>query len=326
LNIAKKIAQINNEHGSLRPLNFLVVCLKNSTNNDMILKNLKQQYHDILCNDLEIDTQHDCWIDYPSGFNQKALATIIRTRIEAMGSIDSFDLLIDVSNMPRFFIFSLCEVLSEAILHNYNINRIDFGYTSPEYYPSLHYAQDIGMLCGLFSGMPLLNSGKKMVKSIIFPSRSGHEGKLLLDELSQTTYEESHVIFFPINTLDYLSSLDLLRANQLLLERESFEKKYYCTLSDAVIELEAFLAEEEKKMQREANSQRQSYLVAPFGPKVILPISYFLLKNMKDNYRNMDIEICHARGFQYTTVYSIGVGELFIVGFDVTRSNDQILR
>lgn len=306
---------------SARTIHYEIFCLRNNKNNDMLLEGLKNENIGKLLEHLDLTSsqQEACrWMQYPDNFSINELKSILADDVLAYARDNqSLDFLIDISTMPKTMIFSLCESIQNIIDIKGKIGKIMFAYVTPKEYSSVHYAQDIGMLNGFFSGRVLRTNKPKAVHSIIFPSRSGHEGKLLVDELSQIPYEQRHTVFFPIDTREYLYSLELMRANQSLLDRESYSHQFYCSTADAIIALDEYLlneAEELIKMKEKMGDTtltKQLYLIAPFGSKIFLPISYFALIRLKHNAKIsdlVDIEICHVRGFQYTSVYSLGVG------------------
>ncbi|MBK7595076.1 MAG: hypothetical protein IPJ11_07470 [Gemmatimonadetes bacterium] len=48
-------------------------------------------------------------------------------------------------------------------------------------------------------------------------------------------------------------------------------------------------------------------LVAPFGPKIFTLAASFVLERVA---ANRAVEIAHVSGFQYLSVYSLGIGEM----------------
>ena len=140
-----------------------------------------------------------------------------------------------------------------------------------------------------------------------------------------------------------------MQANQSLIDRESYLNYFYCTLDDAIKDLdelfqkefikiqhiikleeerqleevkeleEARKLEPEKELEkkRELEEKRagpivsQVYLVAPFGAKVFLPVAYFELFNLRSVATEViTVEIANVKGFQYTSSYSLGVGKI----------------
>lgn len=310
-----------------RPVSYEVFCLRNRHNNNMLLEGLKNRYFNQLNDNLNI-SERECnhWIQYPNGFSPNELKSILKDKIELYEE-GAVDFLVDVSTMPKSMIFSLCDALQDFIQEcKGKINKIMFAYVTPEKYSSVSYAQDMGILNGFFSGRTLRSKRRESaVHAIVFPSRSGHEGKLLLDDLSLMPYEQHHTVFFPIDTKNFLHSLELMRANQTLLDGDEYSHQFYCSFGDAIIALHEYLEDEvqeiEYKMQN-GRIDKQLYLVAPFGAKIFLPISYFELqriKHKKEISSVVEIEICHTKGFQYTSVYSLGISSISIFEMEVNN-------
>lgn len=312
---------------SSRPISYEVFCLRNRHNNNMLLEELKNKYFNQLKESLNLNG-NECshWIQYPNGFSPNELKSILKDRIELYEDL-TVDFLVDVSAMPKSMIFSLCDIFQDFIEeYKGRINKIMFAYVTPEKYSSVSYAQDMGILNGFFSGRTLRSKRREAaVHAIVFPSRSGHEGKLLLDDLSLMPYEQHHTVFFPIDTKDFLHSLELMRANQTLLDGDEYSHQFYCSFGDAIIALHEYLENEAQEiayMIQNGKIDKQLYLVAPFGAKIFLPISYFELQRMKHKKGISDvveIEICHTRGFQYTSVYSLGISSMNIFEMEVNN-------
>lgn len=305
-------------------VDYFILCFQNNKDNDSLLEGLKRTNIDVLCNNLSIHANQINWLQYPNGFAVNVLKTMFIERMRKYNS--EFDILIDVSTIPRPMIFSICETLQYFIdSHEYKIEKIYFVYSTPEKYSNIHYAQDIGLLYGFFSGKSLRTNSFDEIHSIVFPSRTGHEGKLLLDDLHQIHCgEQLHTIYFPIDKAEYIRSLELMRANQTLLNQDEYVQRYYCSFADVAIDLHKLFLDEVNKIKTQREKLQCEklnpclYLVAPFGAKIFLPITYFELIEMKRELKNLiEIEICHAKGFQYTSVYSQGVGKLYSFEMDV---------
>lgn len=310
-----------------RPVSYEVFCLRNKYNNNMLLEGLKNRYFHLLNNNLNlIEDECEHWISYPDNFSPKELRSILKERIDSYKN-ETIDILADVSTMPKTVIFSLCEVFQDFIKeYKTKINNIMFAYTTPEKYSSVSYAQDMGILNGFFSGRTLRTKRRESaVHAIVFPSRSGHEGKLLLDDLNLLPYEQHHTVFFPIDTKNYLHSLELMRANQTLLDEDEYSHQFYCSYGDAIIALHEYLETETREIGNKVQNgelDKHLYLVAPFGAKIFLPISYFELQHIKHKKEisdSVEIEICHTKGFQYTSVYSLGSSSINIFQMEVSQ-------
>ena len=118
---------------------------------------------------------------------------------------------------------------------------------------------------------------------------------------------------------NFSASLDIMQANQSLIDRESYLNYFYCTLDDAIKSLDELFRKEYVKIKhiaelRKENSDsivHQVYLVAPFGAKVFLPVAYFELLTLRSVDPDViGIEIANVKGFQYTSSYSLGIGDI----------------
>lgn len=302
-----------------RPIYYLMVCLKNKKNNDMILEDLKASNIKNVSLKLKISDENIEWLNYPNDFSSNALRSLLeRILHESIANGKFADILFDISTMPRTIVFHLCEHIQTFILDK-TVGKIFFAYAQPKAYSKVHYAQDVGILKGMFSGKPLCFGNNQSIHAVIFPSRTGHEGKLLCDSLDNLNRSPSYNIYFPIHAIEFNSSLEIMRANQTLLDREAYNNYFYCSLQDAIKELDEYFKNESLNLSKIVSQEsatsgsmmKQTYLVAPFGSKIFVPIAYFELKRLKKiSPQLIDIEICHVRGFQYTSVYSIGVGNI----------------
>lgn len=301
------------QEGASSLVKFELLFLKNRKNNNLVLEELKSQYSDDLkqiINNSIYNTWHK--IDYPNNFNLRGLITKLSRKLKKYSAGKKISLHIDISAMPHGIIFGLCEAISHWLDdEKIAIEDVYFSYASPQKFSQLPYAQEIGLLRGSFTGEPITVEEQQDIRPVIFPSMTGHESKLLLDELNQIAHEQKNAIFIQIDADDFLTSMEIMRANQILMEQGDSTQYYYCSLYDAIKELVDYLNKEENERRSSSSESKRLYLVAPFGSKIMLPVSYFTLKKLKGNDEKdlLDIEICHAQGFQYTSVYSIGVGE-----------------
>ena len=68
---------------------------------------------------------------------------------------------------------------------------------------------------------------------------------------------------------------------------------------------------EETETTKESPLLSQVYLIAPFGAKIFLPVAYFELLNLRSVAPELiTVEIANVKGFQYTSCYSLGTGDL----------------
>lgn len=308
----------------LNNISFLMFCLKNKSNNNMLLEDLKERNIELIKKRLDNAHISEFWLEYPSNFSPNALKMPILSVLENSTSDEKSNILFDISTIPKSILFYLCEDIKEFIRGNI-IGNIYFSYFLPEKYSEVPYAQDIGLLKGLFSGKPLHFSPSQSIHTILFPSRMGHEGKLLCDSLDSISRNTSYSIYFPIHKDNFITSLDIMQANQSLIDRESYLNYFYSTLDDAVKSLDELFQKEFVKIQHIIELEKkgepekknaiplvpQVYLVAPFGAKVFLPVAYFELLNLRSvDPEIVTVEIANVKGFQYTSSYSLGVGNI----------------
>lgn len=302
-------------------IDFIMFCLKNKSNNNMLLEDAKEHNIDLIKERLENRKKvNEFWLEYPSNFSPNALKMPIQKKLEEMVRCkgEKARILFDISTIPKSILFRLCEDIKEFIRGKI-IGNIYFGYSLPKKYSEISYAQDVGLLKGLFSGEALHFSSGQSIHTILFPSRTGHEGKLLCDSLDSISRNTDYSIFFPVHKDDFIASLDVMQANQSLIDREAYLNYYYSTLDDAIKSLDELFQKEYVKISHIIKAENknkdmlapQVYLVAPFGAKVFLPIAYFELIYLRSiSPEIITIEIVNVKGFQYTSLYSLGIGEL----------------
>lgn len=322
--VIKKIQSLYSNHQFRRNFSLLMFCLKNKSNNNILLEDLKERNIETIkkrLSDVPID---EFWLEYPSNFSPNALKIHIQRVLEKKNgaSQQNADILFDISTIPKSILFYLCENIKEFI-RGQIIGNIYFAYCLPKKYSEVPYAQDIGLLKGLFSGEALHFSPGQSIQTILFPSRTGHEGKLLSDSLDSISRNTSYSIYFPVHKDNFLDSLNIMQANQSLIDRESYLNYFYCTLDDAIKSLDELFQKEfikiehiikslkEKEYEKEYPLLPQVYLVAPFGAKIFLPVAYFELLNLRSVAPEViTVEIANVKGFQYTSSYSLGIGDL----------------
>ena len=301
------------------PISYSIVCFKNTKNNDLILEDLIESNINKVLSVINFSYDDICWLNYPDDFFFFFLADVINRYIDN-SSVDDTpgDFLFDISTMPRSIIFHLCEHIQRIVKDN-GIGKVYFAYAEPKTYSMVHYAQDIGLLKGMFCGGPLKLDPNREIHASIFPGRTGHEGKLFCDILDNYNRSISYTIYFPIHINEFNSSLDIMRANQTLLDRDAYNLVFYCSLQDVIKEVDDCFRNESihiKKINMMDESggrshRKHTFLVANFGAKIFVPVAYFELKRIKEiDPDNIEIDICHMKGFQYTSLYSIGIGEM----------------
>ena len=318
INNFKKLGNIDRQ----KKVKYVLFCLKNKLNNNMLLEDLKEQNIDAIKTALAGACVSEFWLEYPANFSPNSLKVPLQALLEeikAENSSKSSDIMLDISTTPKSVLFQLCESIKDFILRDL-VERVFFVYCMPNHYSEVPYAQDIGLLKGLFSGEALSFSCDHIIHTIIFPSRSGHEGKLLCDTLDSMSTYTNYTVYFPIYKDSFMESLDVMQANQTLIDRDAYLNCYYCTLDDAVKNIDELFHKEFIRIKQISDMHKtqceegrilplmpQVYLVAPFGSKVFLPVAYFELLNLRSVDPEMiSVEIANVKGFQYTSSYSLG--------------------
>ena len=86
--IAKDIESVFKQ--AHRPIYYLLVCLKNKKNNDMILEDLKETNIEEIMRNLNIPEENCVWIDYPNNFSSNALKSPIENILENALRYDTY--------------------------------------------------------------------------------------------------------------------------------------------------------------------------------------------------------------------------------------------
>ena len=322
--VVNKIQLLCNKQQLNGNINFLMFCLKNKSNNNMLLEDLKESNIETIRKSLRDVPVDEFWLEYPSNFSPNALKMHIQKILMEKNGVSQHNtnILFDISTIPKSILFHLCENIKEFI-RGQILGNIYFAYCLPDKYSEVPYAQDIGLLKGLFSGEALHFSPDQSIQTILFPSRTGHEGKLLCDSLDSFSRNTSYSIYFPVHKDNFIDSLNIMQANQSLIDRESYLNYFYCTLDDAIKSLDELFQKEFIKIQHILDSREETettkespllsqvYLIAPFGAKIFLPVAYFELLNLRSVAPELiTVEIANVKGFQYTSCYSLGTGDL----------------
>jgi len=288
----------------------IILYLKNDNGVDAILEGLKRKNYEKVQSILDsLYVSEFKKISYPDNFVPRRIENVINSMLKKQ--LSKFNLLIDISTMPRQMIFSICEIVYCLLeKKEHNINKVFFSFTTPKEYSSVPYAQEVGMIYGCFSEEPLSSLKGETVHSMIFPGRSGYEGKLLIDNINEYAFENEADIYFPIDNYRYLESLDVMRANPTLMSPLAHKLIYYCSAEHGARILNKQI---DRMMKEDDKSSEKVYLVAPFDYVIMLPVAYFALKKSKAKYKtSAKLEICNIKSFQYTSSFSIGVEKQYI--------------
>lgn len=258
-------------------------------------------------------------IPYPDEYNQGIVSDLIRAWTQQLdGAIAN--MLVDVSGLPRSVIIDLSKAIDELQKgQKKRIKGIFVAYTTAKVYPSLRYPQDIGQIKAHFSKRPLqaMLSKKRFsqVEVAIFPGIQGFEAKLLYDELHEFAGSR-HILVF-VSGRDFMTSMIIMRANQLLLQEPKAEIEYFFSIPDGVDKLEKTI-----KGQLNKAKPRTLFLIAPFGSKPFAWVAYPLCRKI-EGAGDYDAEIALLSGFQYTSVYSLGVGDTSVFEFQGASTNEK---
>lgn len=324
LALIEKIRNIKSTGSNLPDISFLMFCLKNKNNNNILLEDLKKRNIESIKTVIQTNITNayfeEFWLEYPSNFSSNELKRHIQEALEKKKRVaqEDTDILCDISTVPKTILFYLCETIKEYLCAR-QTGRIYFTYSLPKKYSEVPYAQDIGLLKGLFSGGALQISEEQCIRAILFPSRTGNEARLLCDSLDSISRDSSYSVYFPIYKDNFMDSLDIMRANQSLINRESYMNYFYSTLDDALKKLDELFQKEYTKIKHLIESgdvekdhlMNVLYLIAPFREKLFLPATYFELLHLRSLFPKLiSVEIANVRGFQYTSTYSLGIGAM----------------
>jgi hypothetical protein len=289
-----------------------------------LLEQLKQAYFEKLREPLESIKYEIKVITYPENYSPNVVVDFIAEGMLQFRE-EPVNIVVDISAMPRRMLVSVCDAM-RAAAEGGSERRINvvFCYTSPQSYATVHYAQNVGAVQGYFSGRPIHECRAAHVSAVIFPSLQGYEGKLLFDELRNWT-SRSVKAFVAVGGKDYLTALATMRANQFLLEQRDVGIIYYYSFQDGIAKLTGLLTQEVAQSLGggpvHGNTERM-FVVAPFGPKVFTLAAYFGLHDVRTKGGGRcGIEIAHVSSFQYLSLYSLGVGEMFFWKLEVHGGN-----
>lgn len=296
----------NNYSG--KPCSSIAIVLRGSSSKNVLLEELNREHRGSFLKSTGcIGQVENLSCQYPDGFDQGALTSQLQDLLLKLVGLDQADVLIDVSTMPHAIVMAICDTVKELAVRLLNIEFF-FAETQPAQYATVPYAQEIGMLYGSRRGRALRDFLKdKLVSSFVFPSRIGFEGSLVFDELRQTSNMRTMHLFVPIFSDGLLDSLETMRANLSLLNDASVKKQYYYSLTEGANKLIEAMEEEAKY-----GDDGMVMLAAPFAHKIYSVASTFAFERAKTVRENIAVEICRLSGFQYTSVYSIGTGEMYV--------------
>ena len=116
-------------------INFLMFCLKNKSNNNMLLEDLKERNIEAIKKRLGNVPINEFWLEYPSNFSPNALKMPIQRHLKEKyrTSKQKANILFDISTIPQSILFHLCENIKEFIRGDI-IGNIYFAYCLPQKY------------------------------------------------------------------------------------------------------------------------------------------------------------------------------------------------
>ncbi len=286
-----------------------------------LLEELKASHLERIEALLAVFPSERCVFSYPMDFNERKVTDALMESVESFRG-EPLNLVVDISCMPKRVLVSVCDAVARAMVAiGADQLSVYFIYSSPERYAALRYAQNVGAVEGYFSGKPVHDWKKSdNVAALVFPGLQGYEGKLLYDEL-QSRVRSSVTAFVAVGGHDYHTALAIMRANQFLLEQRSIEVLYYFSFIDGLERLASWVHAEMTRLDTAAKARpvtKRFLLAAPFGPKVFTAASYFMLKGLQQAHPECEIEIAHVSGFQYLSLYSLGLAG--IAGFKLVET------
>jgi hypothetical protein len=331
------IAAPNYEERSLKFLEFLkergvgsnklavrLVRLSSVSRRIDILSSLKSLYlrkAEILLNGFET---HHIRMNYPDGFERDTLRQKIRDWIQEFSN-SSFNVVVDISCLPRSVMFTMVETLNILRKETSKIKQLYVAYAGAGQYPLVNYPQEIGSARGYFASSPLeqVISRCDNIVAILIPGFSGFDCKVVYDLLEESEKPKQIHILLYINDDNIRRTWRTMRANQLLLSevqtRDGQSIEYFFSLADGFEKIASIAT---SVAERVIPSTKTLFLVASFAPKPMALSGFAACKNIQHNSRSESLftEVAYLRGFQYTSPYSLGVGKMSI--FEVPILNE----
>jgi hypothetical protein len=240
-------------------------------------------------------------VEYPEGEWDRQVRNMVSQQV---ASAENPALLIDISCMPRAIILALGETLSGLYERTPHFPAF-IMYSTPQRYPVSRYAAEVGRLKAVKAGRALAEivEDSNRVDAVIFLGRQGFDAKQFIDSLPRGRRINAHLFF---NRDNPLHSLEVSRANQVVLNDETVTTRTYLTMESA----------HEKLMEWARTvpvDQAGLYLVAPFGPKPLAFSSALALGAIGRRGQNANVvraDVVVLGGHQYSTPYSLGLRQV----------------
>ena len=249
-------------------------------------------------------TIHEKEISYPDRYSSISIEHLHKDYIKANGEV-----VFDFSCFPKLMIIDICKVFLKKGVHQ----KFSFTYSSPEKYPQIRYPQAIGELRGILENKPL---GKLLQDHdegtlINFPSDLGYSGHLISDQVSRYSDFDQYLFVFMRRRFPFLAYEAMAGNIHLLGEayREWRNKVInHFTIQDGYRKLEEIVDALCGKLS--SNENKHIVIFSPFGPKPLTVGCYLMTKKLKDH--GIESEILQESSFQYSSVYSIGLGKTYL--------------
>jgi len=241
-------------------------------------------------------------VPYPNAFSEVTAQGIMRDL--ASGSKPPFSLVLDLTALPRKVIAAIMSVILRERQQG-RLERIFLLYSWAGAYPQPRYPGDIGALVPVRSGVALsrLLGSVGAARAVVLPSRQGFESRQFIEALPPTKHVSVHLL---VDRENPFHSFQVLRANTAVVNDTALSLQYYLTLQ----------AGHEHLLQwaRECPIEPDTaYLVAPFGPKLVLVSGWLALGIVQQRCADANNTVCDVvllSGHQYNTTYSLGFDRL----------------
>jgi hypothetical protein len=252
-------------------------------------------------------------LEYPGLANFRQLELKVKTLINNCKK-DRFNIVIDITCLPKALMYALFELIYSDTFTNELAERLDkiiVIYTTSGSYPSSRYAQVVGTPVGYFrnEGLASLLNGKDKVEAVIFPGFEGFDSAAVFEALTRNcTRLKTRLVFF-IDGHNFVKVQRSMIANQLLIHLASQRRDSYIDYCFSFFDgMEMIISVADDFARQSTSSGEKLFLIAPFGPKPLTLASWIAYKRL--NLFGVNAEIAHVSGFQYTSVYSIGKGNV----------------
>jgi len=252
-------------------------------------------------------------LEYPGSSGLDPLRSKVKTLIESCEK-DRFNIVVDISCLPKTLMYTLFDTIYSETLWKELAGRIEniiVIYTTAGSYPSSRYAQVVGTPIGYFHDEELAKVvyGKDKVEAVIFPGFEGFDSAAVYEALTRSGVRTKTRLIFFIDGYNFTKVQRAMIANQLLIHLASQRRDTfidYCFSFFDGMEMINNIADD--FVRQTAASGEKLFLVVPFGPKPLTLASWIAYKRL--TLSGVGAEMAHVSGFQYTSVYSIGKGNM----------------